>query len=271
MELFDGYPYLVTRIVPALYHLTALPTEFDVITLLQLAKAQIAANNLETCVAFDGGCAVYFGVDGSVSPPQEPPRGGTVIDGRLATPFALPASTDLCTRERRLAEFSEKSRASGGCLLGDLTKGGRAATSRELRVLDGVNDDGSPRGLAQCEMCTDWRGVCLDPGDQFRGQVMTVHCRCANHNRCARCGANLHERRLNANYYERADGQIWHVPGFCGLSHECDAVATSGPASSCLDVRPTTMPSSSEGARGPQPSGDLPLLDRIRSVADGHK
>jgi hypothetical protein len=231
MQVFDGFPYLVTRIVPALHHLTVLPTALGVPTLLELAKAQIAANNLETCVALDGGCAVYFGVDGSVSPPKEPPRGGAVIAGRLALPIAIPTSVDLRARERRLAEFIENNRGPGGHILGDLTKGGRAATSRELQAVDGVNDDGSPRGLAQCETCADWRGVCLDPSEQFRGKIMTVHCHCANHNRCARCGANLYERRLNANYYERADGQIWHVPGFCGLSHECGDIATKGSAS----------------------------------------
>jgi hypothetical protein len=40
---------------------------------------------------------------------------------------------------------------------------------------------------------------------------MHVHCRCENHNRCARCGEQLAKRRLNANYYRESDRQIWHV------------------------------------------------------------
>jgi hypothetical protein len=56
---------------------------------------------------------------------------------------------------------------------------------------------------------------------QFFGKVMTVHCRCANDNRCAACGQPLYEHKLNANYYNPRDGQIWHVPAFCGLSHQC--------------------------------------------------
>jgi hypothetical protein len=48
-----------------------------------------------------------------------------------------------------------------------------------------------------------------------------------NHNRCARCHERLYERRLNANYYNPADRGIWHVPGFCGLSHRCSAVELS--------------------------------------------
>ncbi len=46
---------------------------------------------------------------------------------------------------------------------------------------------------------------------------MQVHCRCQNDNRCAACGGFLYERKLNANYYNARDGQIWHVPGFSGL------------------------------------------------------
>jgi hypothetical protein len=37
--------------------------------------------------------------------------------------------------------------------------------------------------------------------------------------RCARCGEPLYTHRLNANYDDDHDRQIWHVPGFCGLAH----------------------------------------------------
>ncbi len=50
---------------------------------------------------------------------------------------------------------------------------------------------------------------------------MQVHCRCQNDNRCAACGGFLYERKLNANYYNARDGQIWHVPGFSGFRHRC--------------------------------------------------
>jgi hypothetical protein len=50
---------------------------------------------------------------------------------------------------------------------------------------------------------------------------MTVHCGCQNDNRCAACGGFLYERKLNANYYNPRDGEIWHVPGFSGFRHRC--------------------------------------------------
>jgi hypothetical protein len=59
---------------------------------------------------------------------------------------------------------------------------------------------------------------------------MTVHCRCANDNRCAACDRLLYEHKLNANYYNPRDGQIWHVPGFSGLGHRCPVTPGAGSA-----------------------------------------
>jgi len=38
----------------------------------------------------------------------------------------------------------------------------------------------------------------------------------------------LGPRKLNANHYNEQDGQIWHVPGFGALSHQCQEVAQIG-------------------------------------------
>lgn len=35
------------------------------------------------------------------------------------------------------------------------------------------------------------------------------------------CGLLLFEYRLNSNFHDPRDGQIWQVPGFCGLDHVC--------------------------------------------------
>jgi len=36
-------------------------------------------------------------------------------------------------------------------------------------------------------------------------------------------GVHLYKRKLNANCYNPADGNIWYVPGFSALSHQCAA------------------------------------------------
>ncbi len=107
----------------------------------------------------------------------------------------------------------------------DATIVGRTAATGEDSYVRaaGTNAAGVPRGLEQCPACTDWRGVCLDPSENFAGQLMTVHCRCDNPHRCARCGAALYERRLYANYYDPVENVIWHVPGFCCVNPRCSA------------------------------------------------
>ena len=128
---------------------------------------------------------------------------------------------ELQARQGRLDALVLAHRRKGGYILGDLTKGGREATADEVGRLAGAGPEGRPRGLESCPTCGEWRGRCLDPSPTFVGKVMTVHCGCQNDNRCAACGGFLYERKLNANYYNPRDGQIWHVPGFSGFRHRC--------------------------------------------------
>ena len=165
--------------------------------------------------------AIYIHANGRTTASDTPPTGGAIVAGHLAPAIEFVESDELRVRQDQLDELVEAVQLRGGFLMGDLTKGGRAATADELHRLEGVNEDGVPIGLTRCLRRREWRGACLDPGEQFRGQIMQVHCRCQNHNRCAGCGQHLYRRRLNANYYEPADGQIWHVPGFSGLNHWC--------------------------------------------------
>ncbi|MEO6212311.1 MAG: hypothetical protein ABIP65_01670 [Vicinamibacterales bacterium] len=220
---FDGFPYLNTRVCAALYHITLLPAEAPEFTLMNLARGQMAANRLDICLVLDFARCVFFWSDGRVQTTANTPRGGTLLANRLELPIDFLPTDDLRLREADLARVVEHGRRKGAYMSGDLTKGGRNATPEELQRLEGTNRQRAPRGLTQCMTCRDWRGECLDPSPQFAGMVMPVHCRCENHNRCARCGVPLHEARLNANYYNPQDRSIWHVPGFCGLSHKCRA------------------------------------------------
>ena len=218
---FDGFPYLVTRLVPALYHLTLLPGDATRDTLVSLAERQLHANRLDACLALDAGHAIFFWSDGRVQPSDSVPRGGTVLAGKLAPAVEFLDTRELRARRRRLDEFIKRRGTPGSFMFGDFTKGGRAATPEELHKLAGTDAAGVPRGLTECGSCKDWRGVCLDPGEKFAGMLMTVHCRCDNHNRCGGCGGALYGRRLQANYYDPVDNAIWHVPGFCCLKHQC--------------------------------------------------
>jgi hypothetical protein len=218
--MFDGFPYLVTRLVAAFYHLIALPRWKDA-ELLDVARAQAVANHLDTCLVLGPARALFLSAGGEVHVSEQPPSGGAVVAGKLAPSVDFEPEPDLVARVRDLHDFVERRGLRHGFLFGDLTKGGRPATPEELRQLQGINDHGVPRGLERCDRCGAWYGVCLDPSENFRGQLMRVHCHCQNQNRCARCGEHLYEWRLNANYYEPTDNSIWHVPAFSGLSHRC--------------------------------------------------
>lgn len=221
LPLFDGCPYLNTRLVPALYHLTLLPAGAPESTLLNLAEAQRRANRLDTCLVIDAGRAIFVWADGRVEPSASVPRGGTLLANGLALPIDLLQTDELVERQARLDAIVADGRSKGTYIFGNLAKGGRRASAGELERLRGADAGGTPRGLARCRQCLEWRGACLDPNEEFAGMLMPVHCRCENHNRCARCGGRLYDRRLNANFYDPHDRGIWHVPGFCGLSHRC--------------------------------------------------
>lgn len=234
--IFDGYPYLSTRIVPALYHIALLPAGLPESTLVEAAQRQVLANRLPVCLVLAEDHAHYFDAEGNTHVSAEPPWGGAIVTDKLAAVMDCDgASHEVRARQARLATVVAQ--CASGFLFGDLSKGGRAATTRERARLSGTRRDGTPRGLRRCVTCGDWKGTCLNTLAPFAGQVMTVHCTCENHNRCVRCGELLFERRLNANYYDPKDQPIWHVPGFCGLGHRCpEGVAARD--SSHLEVRP---------------------------------
>lgn len=218
--LFEGFPYLVTRVVPTMYHIIVLPDDLSADRLVEIARLQASANALPTCLVSAPDSALYIATDGRESN-GEPPRGGVVVTGRLEPCQVFAATPSLVARRLALDRFIEQATPKTGYMFGDLTKGGRPATLEETVMLAGRQPNGVPRGLARCGRCSEWRGRCLDPSPQFAGHVMEVHCRCANDNRCAACGDLLHARKLNANAYNEADGHIWHTPGFSAFGHVC--------------------------------------------------
>src|SRR5262245_26974455 len=48
--LFNGFPYLVTRVVPVMYHIIVLPEELNAVDLVEIARRQARATALETCL-----------------------------------------------------------------------------------------------------------------------------------------------------------------------------------------------------------------------------
>ncbi len=217
---FEGFPYLVTRIVSSLHHIILLPRSWDIQRLVDFAQKQVRANKLPTCLAFANDLCVYFQEDGSGYRSTDVPHGARIASEELAPAEPVPITEELAVRRMELILWEESQCGEGTTIImGDLTKGGRMPTPEEEERLAGTHSGGVPKGLLPCPRCGEWRGECFDTLN--RCLVVRVHCRCENDDRCADCGELLHERKLNANYFDPADKHIWHVPGFSAFSHRC--------------------------------------------------
>lgn len=215
----EVYPYLITRIVPTLYHIIVLPRRKQT-DLAEIARTQVSFNKLESFLILGPKEAFYFTPDGEESRGPTVPVGGILIHDRLKPCKDFPDDRELSARKDLLKRHIE-SLKQDGYLVGDLTKGGRKPTPREAKDLRGVQGNGVPKGLVLCPRCGEWRGPCLDSIPDLGEHIVPVYCLCQNDSRCAHCGDPLYARKLNANFYDTTDGRIWHVPGFSGLGHIC--------------------------------------------------
>jgi len=219
---FDAFPFLVTKIAGPLHHFLIYPSERTDVQLRRLALRQTRANRLPACLALGPGRYVWITPEGRHTHKAFGPATNAPAAGRLRPPEVFPATPDLLARIERLRRYIE-GHARDLYLLGDPTHGGRRATPSEaLRLAGRQRGGGVPRGLTRCPECGRWRGECLGTCETTRDRVVRVCCPCENDNRCAACGQPLYASKLNADRYDESDGQLWHVPGFCGLHHRCD-------------------------------------------------
>jgi hypothetical protein len=222
IPLFDGFPYLSTRLVPAAYHLTLLPESWRRERLVDALVLQVAANQFQTALVLGPSDALYLSPGGSPEPSSFVPRSTIVLHGLLrpALPFD---EAELGDRPERLVAFRVTTNGDQQFLFGDLHKGGRPATRDEHLRLRGIGRDGARRGLTRCERCGEWHGTCLDRVPGAPVLIVPVHCACDNVTRCARCLEPLRERRLNGNEYRERDRGVWHWPAFMASEHRCPA------------------------------------------------
>jgi hypothetical protein len=164
LPAFDGFPYIWTRVVPALYHLALVPGTCEVKLLQHIAQRQASANRLPTCLVLSENECYYYTPDGRESRESSIPRGGFIVSGKLQLCVKLEQDDNLLARQRRLFIYeAERNGTNPGYLFGDLTKGGRDATVDEQLRLGGRAQNGVPRGLSRCANCGERAGECLDP------------------------------------------------------------------------------------------------------------
>jgi hypothetical protein len=230
LQAFTGFPYLVTKIDPAIYHLILLP-EARIEELHRVASLQFHANRLPTCLVLGPHDGIYFQLDGSLTRSHNIPCGGTMLQRKLRPARDFSDRHEVQERQLALDEFlravGPPSDGTTTIVMGDVLKGGRVPTDAERRRLRGIRASGVPRGIERCTLCGEWRGECIDPNPLLQGIIVPVHCLCENDNRCAACGELLHARKLNSNYFNEADGHVWHVPGLSAFHHSCGTASES--------------------------------------------
>ena len=230
--IFRGFPYLVSRIVANLNHIIALPLSgvFDYARLREIAHVQVRLNQLPTCLVLGSEACLFIRPDGSEFVSSEVPTAPFVESERLIVSELFPEMDDLNMRQDMLRTFSQQLRSSYGAgynfNIGDPTKAGRALQPGEEESLQGVQENGVPKGLTRCPHCGEYRGECITDHSNV---VVSVYCKCEANNLCAGCLTPLFDRKLNAFFYSETDKCVWYVPGYLAFDHNCPKIVGSVP------------------------------------------
>ena len=228
IPLFKGFPYILTHFTGCLYHMILLPQENgqQASHHIGIARHQAQANQLPTWLVLSENQALFFDAGLCLPVAVTIPRPRSIVFGKLITQEVIPEEREILIRYLSLCLHAHFLHGDGPALyVGDLTRGGHPASDAEVDQFSGRRPNGVPRGLRQCAVCQGWYGVCLDT--TVPHLLVSVHCRCQNDNRCARCGQLLYGFKLNSNYFLESDGGIWHVPGFAAIKHRCPQAVES--------------------------------------------
>ena len=220
--LFKGFPYILTHFAGCLYHIILLPQGNGQLgsPQIEIARYQVQSNRLPTWLVLSEKEALFFDAGLPMPGVVTVPRPRSLVFGEMVPQEVIPEEREILIRYLNLSLHADFLHGDGPAFyVGDLTKGGRPASAAEIDQFSGRQPNGVPKGLRPCAICQGWHGRCLDTTTPYL--LVSVHCRCQNNNRCARCGQLLYGLKLNANYFSEPDGGIWHVPGFCATKHQC--------------------------------------------------
>lgn len=225
LPTFQGFPYLLTRIGHTpLRHVALLPAEWSREKLLDVARRQRDANRLDGCLCLSMEEGVHLSLEGGERTASLQVW-GIPLTGALHLPEPVPETGELAARRRALDAFVQEVGKAGGYLAGDGLEGGRRATPADVARLSRLGRDGVPAGLVRCDACGFHRGEWLAVKGEGNGdetpRVVEVHCRCQNHNRCARCGGPLAAGRLSAYESDPRAGTLLYRAAYACLGHAC--------------------------------------------------
>jgi hypothetical protein len=209
--------------------MTIVPADWPRERLIDLCRQQAAINLMPTALVLGPADAVFVDVDRDRDQALAPaastivPFGLPVVD-RIRLSTAVEETPEMAGRQAKLRMFAESRRAAG-YIVGDNLEGGRAASPDDVVRLSAGDMPMPEAGLATCGTCGERCGELLEigaSGTRYPGpHVLRVDCRCANHNRCARCGGQLADHRLSSYFWADAKPGVWYVAAYAALSHRC--------------------------------------------------
>jgi len=221
-QTFSSFPYLSTRVFPALYNINLLPSSLSESDLLEHARHQVAANKLNACLVLGWNRGLWFDGAGQETWNAFIPNGGHIVNGRLKSHYNFSTDPGIVIRNQLLNEHSKKSMHGGGYLVGDPENCVRDANNTDVHLGD-IHDGVIPKGLAQCETCGELKGECFYSASNCYGnKVWKVRCKCENDNFCAACGNPLFSHKLDSCYFNADTNGILHVAGYLALNHDCN-------------------------------------------------
>lgn len=103
LPLYEDFPYLVTRLVPALYHLIPLPETCDEASLRSMARYQALCNQLPRCLVLDTTRAIKASSGSGTRCLVEGPESATGQVCRAATRHARELVSAWRCQQRRTA------------------------------------------------------------------------------------------------------------------------------------------------------------------------
>lgn len=220
-QTFQSFPYLSTRIFPALYNINLYPRGLTETEVIELARQQVRANKLPACLAFGWNRGLWFDGAGYEACQTFIPKGGAILDGRLKAPQDFSRDEGFAKRSQLLDEHSNNSLKGGGYVVGGPENCVREATQGDAQIGE-LRGKTIPPSLTLCEVCGGMKGECFYPESEcYSGKIWKVACRCENDNLCAACSGPLFHHKLDSCFYDGDSKRILHVAGYLAMSHKC--------------------------------------------------
>jgi hypothetical protein len=220
------FPLLLIELEEHLFTMLPLPHDVHPELLIGIASAQARANDLPMRLC-SGTVGFNFLTQDWATELRVFVHNDRVILNALQLPCELPVREEQQRELQRFVRDHQLTRPYFG--------GGPPVYFTNRRAyeheadLTGYDEYGVPRACARCGKCGEYAGAYVTKTCSMFGTpnaksvARTIYCRCANTNRCARCGQLLAERKLRACYYDVANCRIAYMSGLHAVAHQCQA------------------------------------------------